>query len=254
MSRPVAEELIKIGDVAVGSKEPVFCASVGEKDPYELIDVAEEVGEDEDVDLVELRIDLLDNPMDTEVKRQIANNDIDAPLVLTTRREDEGGDFHGDERDRAKVYRDLMNFADAVDLEYHTPDRFRREVVQKSKEKNIPIIFSYHNFSRTGSIEEIKIRLEECLELGDLAKVITKPNSPKDILNLFEATLQTKKNLRKPLTCFGLGDLGKHSRIVSSFYGSDIIYGAADQAVAPGQFDIKEAKELFDSLKPTTSI
>ncbi|PTD94701.1 type I 3-dehydroquinate dehydratase [archaeon SCG-AAA382B04] len=244
--RVKAKKPIDIGDVVVGDEE-VICGCVGEKDVFDMIDVAEEIAEK--VDLVELRVDYLDNPSSSDVKRQIANNEIDAPLILTIRRENEGGDFVGQEEERAKLYVELMEFVDAIDLEYHTPDNYRRKIIQKAKEKNAAKIVSYHNFSRTGSVEELKIRLEECLELGDLGKVATKANSPKDVLNLVRAAYYVKKEWGEPLVALGMGEGAKYSRVFGSYFGSDIIYASGGEQTAPGQLDVADVKEVVRRLR-----
>lgn len=247
--RPVAKKTVKIGDVVVG-EDTVICGCVSERDVFEMIEVAEEAGS---ADLVELRLDALDDPDVTDVKRQLSNNDVSCPIILTIRKENEGGDYHGNEAGRAELFEELIEFVDAIDLEYHTADKYRREIVQKAKEVGDPIIFSYHNYSRTGGLEEFKFRLEECLELGDIAKVATMIQSPKDSLNLLKATYEVKKRLKEPLVSVGMGGLGKHTRVVAPFYGSDIVYASVDEATAPGQLSVGEVKDVLDLLEKSTA-
>jgi 3-dehydroquinate dehydratase-1 len=87
--------------------------------------------------------------------------------------------------------------------------------------------------------------LDDCFDAGaDIAKLAVMPESMQDVLNL----LQVTHDSRAPVCTISMGDLGKHSRIVASCYGSVLTYGSVGDAVAPGQLRVDELKTVLEML------
>lgn len=59
------------------------------------------------------------------------------------------------------------------------------------------------------------------------------------------------KEMGIELISFGMGEKGRLSRILSLFCGSPFTYVifSKKEMVAPGQFDIKSAKKIYNTLK-----
>lgn len=229
---------MEIGDVEVG-EVPIVCASVAEATPREMAAKATDTG----ADVVELRVDALDDPGAPEAEREMASLDVEEPAILTVRREGEGGDYRGSERSRAELIRGLMEHADAVDVELEAPERTRERVLDKASELNLPVVVSFHDFSESSSGEELLNAVERSLEMGDLAKAAVTPASLEDTLELLEVTLHAKDRFRAPISTLAMGEIGSHTRFVAPLYGSDLTYAAADEPVAPGQLSVEETME-----------
>jgi len=244
MVRNWSSDTVEIGGVEVGGKEPLVCASVTAGGPDRMLERASGTG----ADLVELRVDTLDEPGSPAVERAVADMVLEKPVLLTVRREAEEGEFRGGERSRADVICSLMNFVDAVDVELEAPQSTLDRVRQKASEVNIPVVVSFHDFSETSSVEELMNVMERVLEVGDVAKVAVTANSSRDVLDLLDATLEAKKSFEAPLAALAMGDVGSHSRVVAPLYGSDLTYAAADEAVAPGQLSVEETLRGLELL------
>lgn len=229
---------VKLGSVRVG-EEPVVCASVAAADPDDMVERAAGC----DADVAELRVDTLEEPGGPGLERLLASVDLDVPLLLTVRREAEGGEYRGGETSRIDLVTRLMEHVDAVDIELEASEESRRRVGKKARELNIPVIVSFHDHSETSSREELVYVMEQGLDIGDIAKVAVTPHSRRDVLALLEATLEARETLGGPVAALAMGEIGSHSRIVAPMYGSSITYAALDEPVASGQLSVEETME-----------
>ena len=170
------------------------------------------------------------------------------PCIVTNRSHEEGGNFEGSEKERVKFLIELIPFADAVDIELSTDKVLRNEVIKCAKENGLSVIISSHDFLNTPDIEIMKAILNKSFKEGaDIAKIAVMPNSIKDVLNLLAVTLDMKEV--GSVCTISMGEIGKHSRIIASLYGSVLTYGTPDNAVAPGQYNIKELRALHSMIR-----
>ena len=79
-------------------------------------------------DILELRIDGMDNPNPQIVKEII--EEINFPTIATNRAMKEGGSFRGSEEDRIAILRECCDVADYVDVELQTD----RELIESITE------------------------------------------------------------------------------------------------------------------------
>ncbi|OKY77347.1 MAG: 3-dehydroquinate dehydratase [Candidatus Methanohalarchaeum thermophilum] len=244
--RVSAKDLVDVGGVDVGDS-PRVVASVGERDVGKLVDVGENLDLGR-VDLLELRVDLLDDPFDPELRRGLSNFVPGVPVILTVRRESEGGDFRGSENKRVDLLCKLIDFVDAVDIEYRTQGDLRDRVLQRAQEEGLPVIVSLHKMDRAGKKDELRNDLESLLETGDIAKLAVKANSLKDCLNLLDVTQEVKKELKKPICSIAMGDIGRFTRVVAPLFGSDLIYAPARNETAPGQIPLEKINYILKNL------
>lgn len=207
-------------------------ASIG-KNPLSSAKKAKELG----ADILELRIDLLSEyPKDVLIKLK----KLDIPIIITNRMKNEGGEWEGSEDERIRKLISLLPFADAVDIELCA--KRRDEVVNKAREAGKTVIISVHDFHKTPENEGMERVIRESLEAGaDIAKLSVMPNSLNDVLRLLHVTL----NARGQVCTIAMGDIGKHSRVISPLYGSVMTYGFVDKSIAPGQFRVDELKNML---------
>ncbi len=198
------------------------------------------------IDMAELRLDLLDPE---EMKRaSLFPSMTDVPVILTLRRECDGGRCTLPERQRRAI---LVSALDGdfkyVDIE---EDIKRNEVEIKAREKGVKIIRSFHDFE--GMPEDIYSRIYRLSERGDIAKAAVTPHSVQDLMTLFRIADELKD---VPKIIIGMGEWGVPLRILYRKSGSMLTF-ASDREVAPGQLSAKSLKTLYhaDQVDDRTAI
>ncbi len=199
------------------------------------------------IDIVELRVDLLD---ETEQKKAaLFPQMIDLPAILTLRRVEDGGKCNLSEKQRRNLLLSALdgNFA-YVDIE---EDVKKGDVEAKARERGIGIIRSFHDFN--GIPEDIYSRIYKLAERGDVAKAAVTPHSISDLLMLFRISDELK-GIKKII--IGMGDWGIPSRILYKRVGSMLTFVSAQSSVAPGQITARDMKELYhaDNVSEKTAI
>ncbi|MDR1302828.1 MAG: type I 3-dehydroquinate dehydratase [Treponema sp.] len=201
------------------------------------------------VDLVELRADCLEADERLLIRRFPPM--VDLPVILTIRREQDGGQFIGGEGSRISLLSKALAFADAdrrhnfayVDMEEYLNVPSLEEAARTFGTR---IIRSYHNIE--GVDDNLVERLQGLRHIGDeLVKVAVMPHSLEDVVRLFSVGRETM-DMDKIL--LGMGNFGIPTRILAEHLGSQISYttvqGDPDlPAAAPGQLDPKVLAELY---------
>ncbi|GHV36016.1 3-dehydroquinate dehydratase [Spirochaetia bacterium] len=207
------------------------------------------------VDIAELRVDCLD-PNERLLIRRFPEQ-ARLPVILTIRRDVDGGHFTGGEGARVRLLSQGLAFAEA--------DRRRNfAYVDIEEDLNVPsleeaartfgtrIIRSYHNFN--GVDDNIAERLRNLNRVGDeLAKIAVMPKSSEDVLRVLRAAKETA-DVSKILLC--MGHFGTFTRILAERMGSQISYTSALNesdipSAAPGQLDPQDLAELYRFRKIT---
>ncbi|MDO9516540.1 MAG: type I 3-dehydroquinate dehydratase [Methanosarcinaceae archaeon] len=233
--------MVKIGTFNLDKKAAVVAAI--SKTPLETARSAKVLG----ADILEIRFDLLNITTSHDAKKLI--NDIKSatnlPCIATNRLQSEGGKWSDTEEDRIALLIDILELVDAVDIELSAGEDVRERVVQSAKSAGKTVIVSSHDFNRTPAVELMLKTLDDCFDAGaDIAKLAVMPKSMQDVLNLLQVTQDSKS----PVCTISMGDLGKHSRIIASCYGSVLTYGSVGDAVAPGQLRVDELKTVLEML------
>ncbi|MDR3343638.1 MAG: type I 3-dehydroquinate dehydratase [Treponema sp.] len=212
------------------------------------------------VDVAELRVDYLEPDERFLIRRfpEMAG----LPVILTIRRDIEGGQFVGGEGARISLLSKGLAFADAdprrnfayVDLE---EDLNVPSLEEAARTFGTRIIRSYHNIN--GMDADLAGHLRGLRRGGDeLVKIAMTPHSLDHVVQVFQAARETA-NMDKILLC--MGDFGASTRILAELLGSHISYtaikGEPDIPIgAPGQLDPRELVELyrFRNITPKTRI
>ncbi len=233
--------MVKIGTFDLDKRAAVVAAI--SEDPIETARSAKMLG----ADILEIRFDLLNitTPHDAEKLVNDIKSATNLPCIATNRLQSEGGKWSGTEEDRIALLIDILELVDAVDIELSAGEDVRNKVVQSAKSAGKTVIVSSHDFNRTPAVDQMRKTLDDCFDAGaDIAKLAVMPESMQDVLNL----LQVTHDSRAPVCTISMGDLGKHSRIVASCYGSVLTYGSVGDAVAPGQLRVDELKTVLEML------
>jgi len=193
--------------------------------------------------LVELRLDYVS----TRLNMQRLLKDRPSPVVITCRRENDGGKYKDSEEARMVVLREAIALgAEYVDLE----DDVAADIPRFGKTKRI---ISYHNFRHTPEdLDEIYKRLA-ALD-ADVVKITTMANSPHDNVRMLEMV----KKADIPTVGMCMGDIGTPSRILLARYGGPFTYATFhhERALAPGQLAFDQMKDSYnyESINADTEV
>ncbi|MFO7898271.1 MAG: shikimate dehydrogenase [Planctomycetota bacterium] len=186
-------------------------------------------------DLVELRLDQLDDLPDAEGLADLLK-DRPCPVIVTNRPEAEGGGNDWPDEVRIKTLQAAIELgADYVDVELDLADR----IEERHRTK---LIVSYHNFTSTPlDLPNIYSRI---VRLGaDVVKIATTANSIIDNLRLFDVLRHAD------VPCIGLcmGEAGLISRVLCRKFGGMLTFAPMDRAkaTAPGQVSLDELVGLY---------
>jgi len=203
-------------------------------------------------DILELRIDLLnDEERDVERIKEFISM-LQMPIIVTNRRKEEGGSFTGTEEERIALLSRIIETAkvDFVDIELFSSPAERTKLVENAKSHHIPVIFSFHDFSGMPPRAELLKLIASMYEGGgSIAKIAVTPKTLSDALLLLNLTHEISRE-GKLFAAIGMGPIGRHLRVVAPLYGSVLTYGFIEggEEVAPGQFSVKELRSMLDRL------
>ncbi|MCL2441525.1 MAG: type I 3-dehydroquinate dehydratase [Treponema sp.] len=205
-------------------------------------------------DITELRVDCLDPDERLYIRRfpELAG----IPVILTIRRDIDGGYFTGGEGARVKLLANGLAYA-------NVDSRFNFAYVDIEEDFDVPsleeaartfgtrIIRSCHKLD--GITEDISAKINSMQRAGDeIVKLAVAVKTSNEVLQVLRAakncTIQDKI-----MVC--MGHYGIYSRILAERFGSFLTYSSAlsesEIAGAPGQMDVCELSELYRFRKIT---
>lgn len=200
----------------------------------DVIKVAEDCIE-KGADVLEFRIDALDNPNFKDIQEII--EEINFPMIATNRISSEGGSFKGTEEERIDILLKCAPLVDYVDIELQSDDKYIKQI----HDTEVTTIVSYHDFHKTPEINEIMYIVEKEHKLGDIAKVAFMPNDLDDTLKILAILSHCENTI-----AISMSDLGSYTRVMASKFDSPITFAAGTDVTAPGQIDIETMKSLLN--------
>lgn len=196
-------------------------------------------------DLIELRVDYLHR-----VNLASLLEGRQRPFIVTHRREEEGGNYRGEEKERLAVFQEAIDLeGDYIDLELATEKSFLRNLIRNKG--GTQVILSSHNFQRTPSSKELQRLFVQMIRLGaDVVKMVSFARSWEDNLIILSMIPFARKR-RQKIVAFCMGEKGKISRILSPYFGAAWTYASVSRAKssAPGQLTVDEMKVIWRTLK-----
>jgi len=198
---------------------------------------------EEGAELVELRIDYINGT--PSVKALVGKRT--GPVVVTCRREQDGGRWAGSEEQRLALLRAaIVEGVEWVDLE----EDIAGQVPRFGKTKRI---VSYHNFHETPEdLAAIWERMAGCDP--DVIKICTHANNPHDNLRM----LRLVREAKTPTVGFCMGEMGIMSRILTGRFGSPWTYAAFshESSLAPGQLSYDQMTKIYryDEIDAETEV
>lgn len=220
----------------------MICVSIGRSRHRHMIAEHRHLVE-QGAQLVELRLDYLSG--EVQLKRLLDNRP--CPVIVTCRRERDGGKWTGSEDDRVMLLRTaIAEGVEYVDLE----DDIAADIPRFGKTKRI---VSLHDFRKTpDDLPEIHNRLAS--KDADIVKLATMANSPHDSLRM----LRLIKTSDLPTVAMCMGEMGTPSRLLGARFGAPFTYATFhhERALAPGQLSYQEMKDVYyyDSINRETNV
>jgi 3-dehydroquinate dehydratase/shikimate dehydrogenase len=220
----------------------MICVSIGRSRHRHMIAEHKHLCE-QGAKLVELRLDYIRG--EVSVMRLLENRP--SPVVITCRRDRDGGKFTGSEEQRQILLRAAIAAgAEYVDLEEDVAGQIPRFGPTKR-------IVSLHDFQRTpANLDEIHRRLSDLDP--DVVKICTTANHPQDNLRILELTRRSEV----PMIGLCMGDMGVPTRILAGRFGAPFTYATFhhERALAPGQLSFEEMGEAYhyDRIDEATEV
>ena len=246
---------LKVKGTLIGAGQPKTIVPIMDTVP-ELLSVSAADAINAGADLVEWRADFLDGLEDPNTLRiaayAVAEAIPDTPVVATIRTKDQGGLVELDQKTYAKLIRTLINteVMDIIDIEYSTIDeRALDELIALAHAHHIMVVSSAHDFEGTPTVPSMVMLLTMMAQTGaDIAKLAVYATSPIDALHLMEATTICGTKLDCPLITLAMGDEGKITRIAGEAFSSALTFCSLERSSAPGQIQLKDARNALDAL------
>lgn len=214
-------------------------------------------------DAIELRVDLLRSPKDTETRglyipptpyvvEQLAalRQKSSLPIVFTVRTVSQGGSFPDGAEDEAFA---LFDVAARMGCEYIDIELVWNEarIKEFAKRKgHAQIIASWHDWSGNmkWDSDEVKSLYTRAADLGSIVKLVGKATSFSDNLTLrsFVSSVESSKDA-KPLIAINTGYEGQLSRILNSTL-TPITSPLLPHAAAPGQLSFPQIQSSLHTI------
>ncbi len=194
-------------------------------------------------ELVELRLDYINGEIN--LKRLLT--DRPGPVVVTCRRERDGGKYAGSEDRRMMLLRTaIAEGVEYVDIE----DDIAAAVPRFGPTKRI---ISMHDFRKTPTDLELIHRRMSKLD-PDIIKICTMANHPQDNLRV----LQLARDSKTPMIGICMGDIGIPTRILAGRFGAPFTYATFhhERSLAPGQLSFDQMNEVYhyNQITPETEV
>lgn len=187
---------------------------------------------DRRADLVEIRLDRVPAP---EVAGLVTAAPL--PVVATCRRRQDGGQFDGEEAERAQRLRAAVRAGAAwVDLEWGSETARSASAFAPAR-----VILSWHDFNGTPVDLEERLRSMRSASGATWLKLVPTACGLGDLVRLRHLLRDASD-----LVAFAMGPTGAASRLLAPVWGSRATYASGSaEPTAPGQLPVQEMLDLY---------
>ncbi len=253
---------LKVRNIELGAGVPKTIVPIVAKTRQAILDKAAEITR-LPADLIEWRADFYEDlfniPTLLETLHEMRKTLGQTPILFTIRTKPEGGEIAPSFEDYAGVNLAIAKSGDAdlVDVEMFWGNadwnggvsEVSAKLVDELHKAGCKVVGSRHSFSMTPGRNEIASTLVKQQKAGaDVPKVAVMPNSDADVVTLIGASVDYKGVADRPFLTISMGPRGMVSRISCELSGSCITFGAAGQASAPGQIQVKDLKDALNMI------
>ncbi|QWR78769.1 type I 3-dehydroquinate dehydratase [Candidatus Magnetomonas plexicatena] len=227
---------VKIGNLTPG-KRPLIVVPLTDADVKSISDVRP-------ASMIELRIDMFSElskdhiiTILTETKTKF-----NVPIIATCRAFEEGGAVKIKDSSRIEIYSAAAQYADAIDVELNTG--IFHDVLDIANHRKIPLIASFHDFTKTPPLHVLESLLEKSKNAGaDIMKIALMANTTDDIRLLTNFTIEYCDS---GIVCIAMGAIGMASRVFFPLIGSLFTFASLETTTAPGQISLHEMAKFYD--------
>lgn len=213
-------------------------------------------------DIIEWRADyykeILNTENDIDIISKIKDIIGDRGLLFTVRTSFEGGEIEISKEKYKEILIEILKKGsiDMIDVEFMMGKDIIDDIIHTAHNNNILVIGSNHDFLKTPSADEIYNRLFKMKKAGmDISKIAVMPNSKSDVVRLLEATTKINEEVEDIYTItMSMGKIGEISRIVGSYFGSVMTFGAVGNVSAPGQIDADRLYEIIRKIETENTL
>lgn len=251
--RPCVQPPLLIRNAVFGGPQPLFCIPLVAKDSAQLAAQAQ-VAHRLKPDVVEWRADSYDG-IDAHIVLKAADSlrrTLDQPIIFTLRIHSEGGAKPMDQDVRFQVIEGALRsgLIDIVDLELSNGPQVLKPLVHNAHEHGKRVILSFHDFESTPNNDVLLDRISTMVGQGaDIAKIACMPKEHADVLRLLQVTSSARQMFPSvPLCTMSMRRLGSITRVAGFLYGSDMAFAIGQEASAPGQIPIADARAIAETL------
>ncbi len=248
-------EYIQVRDLIFKDSNPKICVTITGITDFQILNDLENLRY-YDFDLIELRIDYYENVENfdkiyelLQKIRKVYNK----TLLFTFRTKDEGGMFDMNDEKYFSLNQFIIEsgLIDLIDIELFSNEEKILETIIIAKKNDVKVIMSNHDFNKTPSKKEIVKRLIKMQEYNaDITKIAVMPKHEKDILTLLAAAVEMKnKKGDRPFITIAMGSMGLVTRLTGQLFGSCLTYVTLNKSSAPGQINVKNAREILALLQ-----
>ena len=222
---------------------PRICVSILPKTAGEALKLIVQA-EEAKADLIEVRLDGLKS---VQGLSDLASHG-KTPKIATNRLASLRGKFMGTEAEQKHILLSAAkNGFNYVDIELSASNL--KEFTTDASEHGAKPIVSFHDFEGDLNLAELGSVLEREIACGaDVCKIVTTAKRVEDNLALLNFTVAACK--RANVVCFGMGEAGRISRLLSPLFGGYFTFAALERGseTALGQMTIKEMRSAYEVL------
>lgn len=218
-----------------------------ERPTYEIVGVTSDLSEAEalqpDVDFIEFEMEKSENPLES-----LTTYTGSIPIIVSY--ENTWSESPKQEPNRLDelLQASQYEYVDKVDLELGLVQE-NEWVIDELRQNDVEIIVSYKNYEETPPESELQRIIEEISTVSDVAKISVFANNEQDTLALLNC-LNSASESGLPVAGFAHGEIGKHTRVISVFYGSKYSYGritAEERDTELSEIEVDQLTDLLDS-------
>jgi 3-dehydroquinate dehydratase-1 len=244
-----------IKDVSIGEGAPKTIVSVMDATTEGALATIDQ-GLAAGVDCFEWRVDFSENVHDpaaaAEESRVLAQALPKNPLLFTFRSTSQGGQLTIPVEEYVTLNKAVIEAEaiDMVDIETWIGDAAVSDLVACAHAHGVAAVVSYHNFAGTPSKDWMVALLTHMQDLGaDIPKIAVMAKTPADALELLAATEEMARlHAQGPLLTMAMGRDGSITRLAGELFGSALTFCALENASAPGQVDVSQARRIMADL------
>ena len=187
--------------------------------------------------------------------KQFLSEHRDVTAIATCRRKQHGGNFAGSLAAELAVLTDAAAAGcKIVDLEVESAEEAKAGQVEKLRAAGVALLISFHDFTRTRSLEHAADRIEAFKP--DYVKVVSTARSLAD--NLAVLRLIEDRSLSSHVVGIAMGEEGILSRVLGPRAGAAFTFASPSEGgeTAPGQVSARTLVDLYriDHLDQATRI